>query len=151
MEVVAGGWLEAPPQKTKRIKLLLEELGWLSKTAVIRPAVSHIPPSDAAAAASRPDPAAVTGPLAHAPKQRQSRLLPLTDAATAALEDRRPVAQASEAAAAAHTALLAELDTPGVRLRPAAVCGPASKAVAAQAAVNAADAPPLRFIDLFAG
>ena len=45
--VVAGGWLEAPPHKTKRIKLLLEELGWLSKTATIRAALRH-QPSDAA-------------------------------------------------------------------------------------------------------
>ena len=71
--VVAGGWLETVPRQTKKVKILLEALGWLSKTSQIRSA-----PANAPGEASGPG----HGPAPGATPRRQ---LPLTDAATAAL------------------------------------------------------------------
>lgn len=119
--VVAGGWIEAPPQKTKQIKNLLEELGWLSRTTQIR--------STTATGANR-------------------RLLPLTDSATAALCTRDPFPPSSGARTAAREALEAEMKSSEVLLLPAKVCKLAQPLAGVDCS---ASAPAVRFVDLFAG
>ena len=81
--VVAGGWLEAPPRKTKMVKLLLEELGWLSRTALIE---SSNRPGHPDHPEGADDPDATAGiPGGGKAARLVTKLLPLTDVGTAAL------------------------------------------------------------------